>query len=470
MTPVSPPRRPWSRSDRPVPRVVVRPLREFLRWEASGGVVLLLATLAALVWANLAVGSYEGLWAERVRLEVAGVSVDQDLRHLVNDGLMTLFFLVIGLEVKRELVVGQLRTRRAALLPAFAAAGGIVVPALVYLAATGGGEGAAGWGIPMATDTAFALGVLALLGRRAPPVLTALLLTIAVIDDLGAMTVMAVFYSDGPDPAWLAAGLACLAGVAALNRMHVRHLLPYLVLGALAWVAAASSGIHPTVVGVALGLLTPARPFQPQVAVAEAAGRAAGAVETSPVAGDANAAEWRRLAFLSREAISPVTRIEHALHPWTSMLVVPVFALANAGIVLGPDALSAAAGSAVTLGVVLGLVVGKPAGLVGGAWLAVRLGLADRPRGVGWRHLAGLGGIAGIGFTISLFVTGLAFDDAGTLAAAKVGILAGSILSATAGVVLLLAADRRRAEAARREREPVASPGRTRQRVGEPSR
>ncbi len=437
-------RRPWSRSDRPVPRVVVRPLREFLRWEASGGLVLLVATAAALAWANVAAASYEGLWAERLRLEIGGMAFDQDLRHVVNDGLMTLFFLVIGLEVKRELAVGRLRTRRAALLPAFAAAGGIVVPALVYLAATAGGEGAAGWGIPMATDTAFALGVLALLGRRAPPVLTAVLLTIAVIDDLGAMTVMAVFYSEGPDPAWLAAAVACLAGGAVLNRLHVRHILPYLALGALAWVATAAAGVHPTVIGVALGLLTPARPFQPQVAVAEAAGRAADGVETSPASPDANAAQWRRLAFLSREAISPVTRIEHALHPWTSMLVVPVFALANAGIVLGGDALSAAAGSPVTLGVVLGLVIGKPAGLVGGAWLAVRLGLADRPRGVGWRHMAGLGGIAGIGFTISLFVTGLAFEDAATLGAAKVGILAGSIASATAGVALLLAAGRRR--------------------------
>ena len=451
-----------------MPRVVVRPLREFLRWEASGGVVLLLATVAALIWANIAVGSYEGLWAERIRIEVAGATFDQDLRHLVNDGLMTLFFLVIGLEVKRELAVGQLRTRRAALLPAFAAAGGIIVPALVYLAVTAGGEGAGGWGIPMATDTAFALGVLALLGRRAPPVLTALLLTIAVIDDLGAMTVMAVFYSDGPDPAWIAAAIACLAVVALLNRLHVRHLLPYLVLGALAWVATAAAGVHPTVIGVALGLLTPARPFQPQVAVAEAAGRAADDVETSPATADVNAAQWRRLALLSREAISPVTRIEHALHPWTSMLVVPVFALANAGIVLGGDALSSAAGSAVTLGVVLGLVVGKPLGLVGGAWLAVRLGLADRPRGVGWNHMVGLGGIAGIGFTISLFVTGLAFEDVGTLAAAKVGILAGSIASATLGVVVLLLADRRRT-ARVREPGPPAAAHPPRVGAGEPS-
>ena len=442
-------RRPWSRSDRPVPRAVVRPLREFLRWEASGGLVLLVATAVALVWANVAAGSYEDLWAERLRVEIGGLTFDEDLRHLVNDGLMTLFFLVIGLEVKRELAVGQLRTRRAAMLPLVAAAGGIVVPALLYLSVNAGGDGAAGWGIPMATDTAFALGVLALLGRRAPPALTAVLLAVAVIDDLGAMTVMAVFYSGGIDPAWLAAAVVCLVGVAALNRLHVRHILPYVALGLLAWAATAAAGVHPTVVGVALGLLTPARPFQPEVAVADEAGRVAEVLESPSGSADANAARWRRLSLLSREAISPVTRIEHALHPWTSMLVVPLFALANAGIVLNAHSLEAAAGSAITLGVVLGLVAGKCAGLVGGAFLAVRLGLAERPRGVTWLQMAGLGGIAGIGFTISLFVTALAFEDPAAIAAAKVGILAGSLLSAAVGIALILMAHRRRAPASR---------------------
>lgn len=442
----------WSRSDRRVPRAVVRPLREFLRWEASGGLVLLAATAAALLWANLAGGAYEQLWDTRLRLEIGGLGIDQDLRHLINDGLMTLFFLVIGLEVKRELAVGELRTRRAAMLPVAAAAGGIVLPALVYLSVNAGGPAAGGWGIPMATDTAFALGVLALLGRRAPPALTAVLLAVAVIDDLGAMTVMAVFYSGALDPTWLAAAAGCLAGVAVLNRLHVRHLAPYLVLGLLAWVATAAAGVHPTVVGVLLGLLTPARPFQPQVAVADEVGRVAGTVETPPLAADANAPHWRRLALLSREAISPVRRIEHALHPWTSMVVVPLFALANAGIALNGNVLEAAAGSAVTLGVVLGLVVGKCAGLVGGALLAVRLGIARRPRGVTWLQMAGLGGLAGIGFTISLFVTALAFDDPATLAAAKVGILVGSVASACLGTTLILFAHRRRQAAASDDR------------------
>lgn len=425
-----------------MPRVVVRPLQDFLRWEASGGLLLLLATAAALVWANVALASYTEVWSTEIRMQIGSWEFEQDLLHIVNDGLMTLFFLVIGLEVKRELAVGELRTRRAAMLPVLAAAGGMLLPALVFALVTLGAEGAGGWGIPMATDTAFALGLLALIGRRAPPMLTTLLLAVAVIDDMGAMTVMTVFYSDGPDLAWLAACVACLVGVAVLNRVHVRHIGPYLLVGALAWAAAAASGVHPTVVGVALGLLTPARPFQPATAVAREAGAVAEAVVGE---GDekVDAGSWRRLSHLSREAISPVNRIEHALHPWTSMLVVPLFALANAGIVLDSASIDAAAGSAVTLGIVLGLVVGKPLGLVLGAYIAVRFGLSRMPRGVGWLHLVGLGSLAGIGFTISLFITGLAYSTADLTAAAKVGILAGSLLSASAGVVALLWAHRR---------------------------
>ena len=438
--------------------MVVRPLQDFLRWEASGGLLLLVATAVALVWANVALGSYEDLWSTELRVQLGDWTFEQDLLHVVNDGLMTLFFLVIGLEVKRELAVGELRTRRAAMLPVFAAAGGMLVPALVYAAVTSGGPGASGWGIPMATDTAFALGVLALIGRRAPPMLTTLLLAVAVIDDLGAMTVMTVFYSDGPDMVWIVVCVACLVAVAVINRLHVRHIGPYLLLGALAWIAAAASGVHPTVVGVALGLLTPARPFQPPRAVAKEAGAVADAVVgETPAAAPVDAGSWRRLAHLSREAISPVNRIEHALHPWTSMLVVPLFALANAGIVLDRASIDAAAGSAVTLGIILGLVVGKPVGMVAGAYVAVRFGLSRMPRGVGWLHLVGLGAIAGIGFTISLFITSLAFTDLVVISSAKVGILVGSLLSAGVGVVLIHLAHRRTQEARRRAAASAAA-------------
>lgn len=451
MTPEHQIRRPWSRSERTVPRRVVRPLREFARWEASGGLVMLAATIVALAWANADSESYERLFTTGLDVAFGGTAIGMDLRHVINDGLMTLFFLLIGLEVKRELSVGELSTRRAAALPLFAALGGLVVPALVYLAIAAGAGGAAadGWGIPIATDTAFALGVLALLARRAPPALTALLLGVAVIDDLGAMAVMTLFYSDGPDPLWLAAAAASIAAMPVMARAHVRMLLPYIVAGGVAWACALAAGMHPTIVGVVVGLLTPARPFQPRIGVAREAGAVAAEILGGSERREADAKPWRRLAHLTREAISPLNRIEHALLPWTSMVVVPVFALANAGIVLDGASLQAAADSRVTLGIVAGLVVGKPLGLVLGAALAVRLGLSRRPPGVGWVHLAGLGGIAGIGFTISLFVTSLAFDDPALLAAAKVGIMAGSIVAALAGGGVLLAAHLRgRARAA----------------------
>ena len=422
----------------------MRPLREFLHWEASGGLVLLLATAVALVWANFDAASYERLFGTDFTLVVGDWSYTMDLRHIINDGLMTLFFFLIGLEVKRELAVGELASRRAASLPLFAALGGLAVPALVYYAVTAGGEGSHGWGIPIATDTAFALGVLALLARRLPPALTALLLAVAVIDDLGAMTVMSVFYSDGPHLGWVAGVAGCMLGAAAMNRAHVRHIMPYLAVGVLAWVCALAAGVHPTVVGVLFGLLTPARPFQPRIGVAREAGAVAAEIIEGREKREADAKPWRRLAYLTREAISPLNRIEHALHPWTSMAVVPIFALANAGIVLNADAIDDALNSSVSLAVVLGLVVGKPLGLVLGSILAVSLGLARRPPGVTWLHIAGLGGLAGIGFTISLFVTNLAFsDDPALLDAAKVGILVGSLIAAAVGVIFLLLAHRR---------------------------
>lgn len=444
---------PWSRSERAVPRAVVRPLRDFLHLEASGGLVLLAATIVALVWANMDFGSYESLWGTELNASFGDWSIDWDLRFIVNDVLMTLFFLLIGLEVKRELVVGELASRRAATLPLFAALGGLIVPAVIYYGVTAGTEGSGGWGIPIATDTAFALGVLALLSRRVPATLTALLLGVAVIDDLGAMTVMSVFYSDGPHIAWVALTAGCLLVAWGMNRAHVRHLLPYLVIGTAAWFFSLEAGVHPTVIGVLFGLLTPARPFQPRLGVA----REAGAVATQILEGrekrEADAKPWRRLAYLTREAISPLNRIEHALHPWTSMVVVPIFALANAGIVLDRPSIEAAMDSRITLGVVLGLVLGKVFGLLLGSWLAVRLGLSRRPPGVSWLHLAGLGGLAGIGFTISLFVTNLAFPAAALQAEAKVGILVGSMLAAISGVVMLLMAHRRaqRASLARRD-------------------
>jgi len=437
-----PVRRPWSRSDRAVPRHVLRPLQDFMRTEVSGGLVLLGATALALAWANVSPGTYEDLWSTRLTIGVGGDALTEDLRHLVNDGLMALFFLVIGLEVKRELVGGELSSRQAALLPAFAAIGGVVLPAVIFLAVTGGGDAAGGWGIPMATDVAFALAALVALGRRAPAGLVALLLGIAVIDDIVAIVVVALVYAEGFQPAWLAGALAGLALIAALQRLGVRFVGVYAVLGLGVWLATYESGVHATIAGVALGLLTPARPFQRPAAVSAEAVRTAETTVDAPEDPDADAAHWRRLAWLSREAISPLERVQHGLHPWSSFVVLPVFALANAGIVLDGDAIEAAAETPVALAVALSLVAGKTLGLTAGAALAVRLGLSSLPQGVRWAHVLGVGALAGIGFTVSLFIAALAYEDPALIQAAKLGILAGSSIAATLGVLLLLRAAR----------------------------
>ena len=430
-----------------MPRLVVRPLQDFMRLEVSSGLVLLAATLAALLWANIATGAYEDFWTTQVTLEIGGLDIDETVRDLVNDGLMAIFFLVIGLEVKRELAVGELSTRGAALLPVFAALGGMVVPAVVFLAVIGGGEGARGWGIPMATDVAFALGALAALGSRVPSGLVAFLLGVAVIDDIGAILVIAVYYTDSLAFAWLAAALVGLLGLVALQRLHVRHLLPYVVVGFAVWFCTLESGLHPTISAVVIGLLTPVRPFQDPATVSAEAVRIAEETADEPDDPDQDAALWRRLAWLSREAVSPLTRVEHDLHGWSSFVVLPIFALANAGIVLDADSLEAATETRVALAVALGLVLGKTIGLTAGVAIAVRLGLSALPAGVRWAHVVGVGAVAGIGFTVSLFIAGLAYTDPELLGASKIGVLGGSVVAALVGAAALLVIARQRGSA-----------------------
>ena len=320
-----------------MPRLVVRPLQQFLRLEVSGGLVLLAATIAALLWANTAGASYDDLWSTELSLRVGGHLFSEDLRHLVNDGLMAIFFFVVGLEVKRELTVGELSTRAAALLPLFAAIGGMVLPALIFLAVMGGHAGSDGWGIPMATDVAFALCALAALGRRVPTALVAFLLGVAVIDDIGAILVVAFYYSHGIAAGWLAAAAGGIVLIVAAQRIGIRFMGVYVVLGLAVWLAVWESGVHATIAGVVLGLLTPVRPLQEPAVVSAEAIRIAAATADEPDDPDADAAHWRRLAWLSREAISPLAWWEHALHPWSSFVVIPIFALANAGIVFGAD-------------------------------------------------------------------------------------------------------------------------------------
>ena len=433
----APPHSTWLRSDRFLARSLARPLNRFLHIEASSGILLLVAAVVALVWANSPwSASYRDLWATELTIGVGGHDLTEDLRHWVNDGLMTLFFFVIGLEIKQELTNGQLTSVKEAAIPAAGALGGMVAPALLYVALNFGGDGAAGWGIPMATDVAFALGVLALLGRFVPSELKVLLLGLAIVDDVGAIVVIALFYSAGLQGLWLAAAAAGLVTVLVLRRVGVRFLPVYVVLGAAIWLATFESGIHATIAGVALGLLTPARPFLPDVD----ANRIADELSTDR---NVTAAEVRDISFRIRESIPMTERLQDLLHPWTSYVIVPMFALANAGVAVSGDSLADAATSPVTLGVVLGLVVGKVVGVAGAIVLASRLGIGRLPSSVTNRHVLGMAGLAGIGFTVSIFITGLAFDSPVLTDQAKIGVLAASAIAAGLGTLILMGGRRR---------------------------
>jgi Na+:H+ antiporter, NhaA family len=435
---------PWSGSARPVPRLVLRPLQAFLKTEEAGGILLLAAAVAALLWANSPWrASYNAFWHIELTIRLGGWSLSEDLQHWVNDALMTLFFLVVGLEIKRELTTGEFREPRAAALPAIAALGGMIVPALLYLAINPTGEPARGWGIPMATDIAFALGVLALVGRGLPAALKSFLLALAIVDDIGAILVIAIFYSGSISPAPLLAAVGLFALILVLQRLQVRWAAVYVLLGVGVWLATFQSGVHATIAGVALGLATPAVAFQRPKAVSLEAHRIADDTVDDPIPPDADAHHWLQLAGLTREAVSPLARLEHLLHPWTSYVVIPLFALANAGVSISSSSLREAVTSGVTLGVVAGLVVGKTVGVTVFTWMATRTGITRLPEGVGWSQLVGVAALAGIGFTVSLFITSLAFQTPAVQDAAKVGILAASLLAGLLGAFLLARSRRR---------------------------
>ncbi|QDU20839.1 Na+/H+ antiporter NhaA [Urbifossiella limnaea] len=425
--------------DTPVRRFT-RPLAQFLAVESAGGIVLLVCTAVALAAANSPIGpAYEHFWHTPVWLEVDGFRLGGELGHfVVNDVLMTIFFFVVGLEIKREMAAGELRDPRKAALPVAAALGGMLVPAGIYLALRGGSPAARGWGVPMATDIAFVVGVMALLGRRVPFGLKITLLSLAIADDIGAVVVIAAFYSGGL--AWGMLGLAALGfGVTyGLNRAGVRAVPVYVVVGAGIWLAVYKSGVHPTVAGVLLGLLTPASAWVGDKTLTDVL---RDALVRAPGDGDERFDALRSVGYVAREGLSPLSRLEHALHPWVGFVIMPLFALVNAGVALRPGAVL----DPVALAVVAGLVVGKPVGVVAFAWLAVRAGVAQLPAGVNWLMMGGGGALAGIGFTMSLFVAGLAFDDPAHLTAAKVGILAGSTASAVLGAVVLMIAGRAKA-------------------------
>jgi NhaA family Na+:H+ antiporter len=446
MSTETPIRHTWSASDRFVPRTVVRPIQRFFVLEAAGGMVMLLAAVIAIAWANSpASDSYFELWTTPLSIELGHLlHLDLDLQGWVNDGAMTIFFLLVGLEIKREVVHGNLRDLRAVTLPIIAALGGMVVPALIYTAFNAGEPGANGWGIPMATDIAFAVGVVSLLGRRVPLAAKIFLLTLAVADDIGAILVIAVFYTTDLSFQWLLVALGAIAFAAVMRRVDVQALAPYLVVGTVAWYALHESGVHATLVGVALGLLTPAWPLRSPMRYPDDVRHTIAPMEAplgdralTPEEFEENEEHIAEVIRLSHLSSSPLGRLERALGPWVAFLIVPVFALANAGVQLSGDALSGITSDPVTLGVGLGLLVGKTVGVFGASFLAIKLGVARLPEGATFRHIFGLAMVAGVGFTVALFVTSISLTEPALIDSAKVGILAGSLIAGVLGYLTL---------------------------------
>ncbi|MEC9059428.1 MAG: Na+/H+ antiporter NhaA [Actinomycetota bacterium] len=419
----------FASSDSSLAKFVARPVLRFIDREVAGGILLLVAAAVALVWVNSGWGdSYHEFWHTEIELAVGTWHLPHmSLGHFVNDALMALFFFVVGLEIKRELVTGDLSSARAAALPVIGAVGGMAVPALLYLMLNTAGEASRGWGIPMATDIAFAVGIVALLGSRVSPKIKLFLLTLAIVDDIGAIAVIAIFYTSDLSTQWLLTALAGLLVVWILQRARVWAIPVYAVLGIFVWYATLESGVHATIAGVALGLLTPARPLLNQRDAQQI-------VDALP--SDANVAEVRHASFLAQESVPLTERLENLLHPFTAFMIIPIFALANAGIELSSDTIADAAASNVTLGILVGLVVGKPVGITLFTWVATRFGFA-LPDDVNWAQFTGMGLAAGIGFTVSIFVAGLAFEDHAITDLAKIGILMASLIAAVAALLLL---------------------------------
>ncbi|MBK5331312.1 MAG: Na+/H+ antiporter NhaA [Ilumatobacteraceae bacterium] len=414
-------RRPRS----PVVRML-SPLRDFLATEASGAILLAGGAVVALVWANSPWSqSYDDLWSTRAGISVGGHSLVLDLRHWINDGLMTVFFLVVGLEIKRELTDGHLSSRRAALLPGVAALGGMLVPALVYLAIAGT-SAPRGWAIPMATDIALAVGVLAVAGSRIPASLRAFLLGLAIVDDIGAIVIIAAVYSTGVMFGWLTAAAIGIVLTIAVDRLGVYSTWIYVLIGGFVWFSLHEAGIHPTIAGVAMGLLAPSTPRLHR-----------DLIDSDELTNLSDVGAAHATSDLARGSVSVVEWLQHVLHPWTSYVVVPVFALANSGISISSDGLADAVSSPITWGVFFGLLVGKPLGVVFATRLTVHGGFAEYPEGAEPRQIIGVGAAAGIGFTVALFITELAFTDPVDQSNAKLAILVASVLAAAGSTAIL---------------------------------
>jgi NhaA family Na+:H+ antiporter len=411
-------------------RRALAPVEQFLKVEASSGIVLLVAAATALVWANSPWrASYERLWHTPVGVGIGRFAFERDVRFWINDGLMTIFFFVVGLEIRREMHRGELSELRRAALPIVAAMGGMVVPASIYYAMNAGLPGARGAGIPMATDIAFAVGVFALLGKRVPPALRVLLLALAVIDDVGAILVIAFFYSSHVAASGFVVSAVGLFAIVLMKRLGVRSSWAYVPGAVVTWFGAYLSGIHPALAGVVVGMMTPVRAwFGPEKFLAHAHASVKALGERATDDEHAMLPHLDAIENARREAVSPVERVEHALHGWVAFGIMPLFAVANAGIPLAHASFSGEP-TRVFLGVVLGLVVGKPLGILVFCRLAAALGVVALPRGVTWAQVLLLGTTAGIGFTMALFIAHLALAPGALLETAKLGVLSASAVA-----------------------------------------
>ena len=418
--------------DRPIQRLQ-RPLTAFMHIESASGVVLLICTAIALIAANSPYAAvYEAFWHHEVRIAVGNFELAYPLSHWINDGLMAVFFFVIGLEIKRELVVGELSDPKKVALPVAAALGGVIAPVAIYLSLQYGEAGERGWAVPMATDIAFVVGCLSLLGNRIPRGLGILMLSLAIVDDLLAVLVIAIFYTSSISMAWLAAGLVGIVVIVAMSRLGVRSVGMYFMAGFWIWLCTLKSGVHPTIAGVIVGLLTPVHPWLGGPKFLGFLRHTDDTLRKEETTIERARELVADLSFASREAVSPLFRVETALHPWVAFGIMPLFALANAGVPIELGGI----GEPVAVAVAAGLFVGKSIGIFGASWLTVKLGLAARPEGVTWSILGGAAFLGGIGFTMALFIASLGLSG-GLLLSAKLGIILGSFASAVLGMFIL---------------------------------
>ena len=416
------------------------PIQKFLHTEEIGAMVLLAAAVAALIWVNSPwSNSYLEFWKTTIDFDIRVFAIHHDLKAFVKEGLMAIFFFVIGLEIKRELLHGELSTVRKAVLPAVAAVGGMIVPAAIYLALNSSTDYSRGWGIPMATDIAFAIGVLALLGKRLPAELRVFLLAVAVVDDLGAIAVIATVYTESISFVDLGLAFAVYAVIAGCIWLGIRSIGFYMILAILMWHYFVDSGVHATLAGVLLAALIPSKPDSPVEDFDKKIEELNHDFRLAKTSGDETKANTivEQVEDLSRASQSPMESLNAKIHPWVSFVILPLFALATAGVAVNSDALTEALSSPVTLGVALGLLIGKPIGIFGLSWLVVRLGFSQLPSTIRWAHIIGVGFFAGIGFTVSIFIAGIAFDSPEVVDQAKMGIFGASLLAGVLGYLML---------------------------------